>query len=551
MDKIWLKNYPKDVPSEIPSQEKTLNELFFETCREFAEQTAFVSFNTSLSFKELFKRSQELAAFLQNHSSLKEGDRIVIQLPNLLQFPISLWGSLHSGLVPVTMNPLYTPREMLHQIKDCGAKAIITLSNQGKTLENLVSQTDIKTVIVTEPGDSLSFLEKTLVNFVFRYIQKKRPPFKKLKPISFLKALALGQQSTPQTKERGLKDPLLYQYTSGTEGQPKAAVLTQENILSNIKQCELWMKPSLKRGKEQALNALPLFHIFSFMLNGLVLFLYGARSILAANPRDVKGLVKLLKKHPPTVTTGVNTLFKAMMENPKFKTLDFSPLKFSIGGGMALEKTIQEKWRRLTNSPLVEGYGLTEASPVVCCNDLKNPREGFAGLPFPSTEVRIVNEEGEELPVGKKGELEIRGPQIMQAYYRQPEETKKTLSPEGWLKTGDMAVINSEGLIKIVDRKKDMINVSGFSVSPNEVEEVIKSLPEVGDAAVIAIPHEKSGEIPKAFVMKKEETLTKEKILSHCKTNLSSYKVPKVIEFIDTIPKNLLGKPLRKRLRHS
>ena len=454
MDKIWLKNYSKDTPWKIPPLKKTLNELFYETCRQFEKQTAFVSFNSSLSFEDLFKKSLALAAFLQNHSSLKAGDRIVIQLPNLLQFPISLWAGIRSGLIPVPMNPLYTPREMLHQIKDCGAKAIITLSSQGQALESFIDQTNLETVIVTEPGDNLSVGEKILVNFVFRHIQKKRPSFKKLKYTSFLKALALGQKSSSEVKERDLKDPLLYQYTSGTEGQPKAVVLTQENILSNIKQCELWMTTSLQKGKEQALNALPLFHIFSFMLNGLVLFFYGACNIMVANPKDIKKLVAILKKYPPTIMTGVNTLFKALIKDPNFKSLNLSPLKFSIAGGMALEKSVQQQWKSLTESSLVEGYGLTEASPVVCCNDLKNPREGSVGMPVPSTEVRIVNDKGEELSPGEKGELEAKGPQIMKSYYKQPEETKKVLNREGWLKTGDIAVINPEGLNKNCGPKK-------------------------------------------------------------------------------------------------
>ena len=546
-----LKHYPKNVPTEIPPLNKTLNELFSETCRKFGNQTAFISFDTPLSFNELFDRSRDLSAFLQNHCPIKEGDRIIIQLPNLLQFPISLWASIKSGFIPVPMNPLYTPREMLHQIKDSKASTIITLSSCGKALESIIDQTKLQTVIITEPGDSLSFAKKTLVNFVFKHIQRNQQPFKKLKKIPFLTALALGQKSLSEMKERNFKAPLFYQYTGGTTGFAKGVVLSQQNILSNIKQCELWMAPSLEKGKERFLAALPLFHIFSLMLNGLVLFLNGNCGILEANPRNIKNLIRLLKRYPPTVMTGVNTLFKALVENPQFKNLDFSGLKFSIAGGMAVDPNTQKKWRALTQTSLVEGYGLTEASPIVCCNDLLKPRVNCVGMPFPSTKVRTVDNQGRELPLGEKGELEVKGPQVMESYYNQPEETQKVLSPQGWLKTGDIAIIDKEGFISILDRKKDMINVSGFNVFPSEIENVIQSLSEVREAAVVGVSSKKSGEVPKAFVVKQEESLTKEKIFSHCKANLSPYKMPKIIEFTDSIPKTLIGKPLRKALRDS
>ena len=546
-----LKHYPENVPTQIPPLTKTLNELFSETCKKFGNKTAFISFDTPLSFNELFDRSRDLTAFLQNHCPIKEGDKIIIQLPNLLQFPISLWASIRSGLIPVPMNPLYTPREMLHQIKDSEARTIITLSSCGKTLESIIDQTKLQTVIVTEPGDSLSFTKKTLVNFVFNHIQKNRQPLKKLKKTSFLKALALGQKSLAETKDRAFKAPLLYQYTGGTTGFSKGVVLSQKNILSNIKQCELWMTPSLEKGKERFLTALPLFHIFSLMLNGLVLFLNGNCGILEANPRNIKNLIRLLKKYPPTVMTGVNTLFKALMENPHFKNLDFSELKFSIAGGMSLDSNIQKKWQSLTRSSLVEGYGLTEASPIVCCNDLLKPRAASVGMPLPSTKVRTVDEQGKELPLGEKGELEVKGPQVMESYYNQPEETQKILNSQGWLKTGDIATIDQEGFISILDRKKDMINVSGFNVFPSEVESVIQSLSEVREAAVIGVSSKKSGEVPKAFIVRQKESLTKEKILNHCKAHLSLYKIPKIIEFTDSIPKTLIGKPLRKALRSS
>lgn len=548
MDRIWLKNYPENIPLEIPHLEQTLLELFDDTCRRFSNRKAFVSFNTALSFQQINRKASYLAAFLQNRLPFQPGQSLIIQLPNLLQFPISLWAGIKAGFVIVPMNPLCTAKEMLYQIKDSGAQAIITLSSSASALESFIHKTDLKVVIVTEPGDLLSFGKKTLINFAFKYIQKRSKSYKKLKYIPFLEAMQSGQALKLQIKDRALDAPLLYQYTGGTTGISKAVVLSHLNILSNIKQCELWMAPSLVRNKEQALVALPLFHIFSLTLNAFVLSLYGSSCILAANARDIKSLIRLLRQYPITVTTGVNTLFKALMSQKGFKSLDFVRLKFSIAGGMSLDEKVKKQWELQTKSPLVEGYGLTEASPVVCCNDLLSGGPGGVGLPFPSTQVRVTNDKGEELKPGEKGELEVKGPQVMSSYYNKPEETKKVLSSSGWLKTGDMAIISKQGFVEIAGRKKDMINVSGFNVFPLEIEAVIQELPEVRDVAVLGVADRKSGEVPKAFVVRKTPGLDKKRILDHCKKNLIYYKQPKHIEFVESIPKNLLGKPLRRLL---
>ena len=548
MEKIWLKNYPLNVPQDLPPLDKGLIQLFEEACAEFKDQTAFISFDKKVSYQELREKSLCLAGYLQSQG-LKKGDVIIIQLPNLLQYPISLWAAVLSGLTVVNMNPLYTAREMQGPIQETKAKGIVLLSNSVNKLESFLPKTDLKSIIVTEPGDLLSFPKKTMINFAFKCKTKIFNSYRITNSISFLKALQLGSKKQAQIQERGLNETFFIQYTGGTTGVPKGACLSQKNILSNFKQCEFWISNDLEKGKEKALAALPLYHIFAFLVNGLVFFLHGFSNLLIANPRQIPSLVKALKKHPPSTGTGVNTLFKALLLYPKFKNLNFNSWKVFVAGGMSLETSVQKLWKSTTKSFLIEGYGLTEASPIICCNRLDKTYSGYAGFPFPSTEIRVIDETGKELGVDELGELEVRGPQVMEKYYKQEEESKKVFTQDAWLKTGDIVRVNQEGLIQIIDRKKDMINISGLKVYPSEVEEVILSSEKVKEAAVVPAKNEQGSEIVKAFVVKNKEELDTKELKSYCKKHLAPYKVPKQIEFTKEIPKNIIGKPLRKFLK--
>ena len=548
MEKLWLKNYPPHVPTEIPPLDKSLIQLFENACEEFKDKPAFISFDKALSYKELKEQSLYLAGYLQSQG-FKKGDRIIIQLPNLLQYPVTLWASILSGLIIVNMNPLSTATEMLLPIQETQAKGIVLLSSSFPALKSIIDKTNLQSVIVTDPGDLLDFPKKQSINFIFKYKNKVLNQKGITNSCSFLKALHLGSKIRTQIQDRDFKDILSIQYTGGTTGTFKGACLSQKNILSNFKQCEIWMLSHLEKGKEQALAALPLYHAFAFLVNGLVFFLNGFTNVLIANPRNIPSLIKTIKKQKLTIGTGINTLFKALLAHPQFKNLNSSKWKLFISGGMSLEPAVQKMWQSVTKSHLIEGYGLTEASPVVCCNRLDKPCEGFAGLPFPSTQVRIVNEKGQELGIDEEGELEVRGPQVMEKYYKREEETQMVLNSEGWLKTGDIAKVNREGLIQIIDRKKDMINISGLKVYPIEVEEVLLSFKKVKEAAVVMAKDENNAEIVKAFVVKHSDDLSEEELKSHCKQHLSTYKIPKQIVFTPEIPKNIIGKPLRRLLR--
>ena len=549
MERIWLKNYPPGIPGDLPPLDKNLVQLFEEACTEFKNQTAFISFDKKISYQELREKSFHLAGYLQSQG-LKKGDVFVIQLPNLLQYPISLWAAMLSGLTVVNMNPLYTAREMLVPIQESKAKGIVLLPSSLVQLKTFLHKTDLKSIIVTGPGDLLNFPKKSIINFVFKYKTKTLNQSKLKNSSSFLQALQTGSKTKVQIQERDFKETLFIQYTGGTTGVPKGACLSQKNILSNVKQSELWMLNKLERGKEQALAALPFYHIFAFVVNGLVFFLNGFSNLLIANPRQIPSLIKSLKKHPLSIGSGVNTLFKALLNNPQFKNLNFNSWKVFVAGGMALDSSVQKLWESVTKSQLIEGYGLTEASPVICCNRLDKATSGYAGFPYPSTEIRVTDEKEQELGIDKEGELEVRGPQVMKKYYKQKEETKNVFTEDGWLKTGDIAKVNKEGLVKIIDRKKDMINISGLKVYPNEIEEVLLSFKKVKEAAVVPAKDEKGTEIAKAFIVKNTETLNEEDLRSHCKQYLAPYKVPKQIVFTQEIPKSIIGKPLRRLLKN-
>jgi long-chain acyl-CoA synthetase len=551
MEKIWLQSYPKGIPSEISFHSyKSLNDIYDEAIRNFTNNKAFTNMGVSLTFKEVHDLVDKLSSFFQNELKLKKGDRIAIQMPNVLQFPIVVFAAIRSGLIVVNTNPLYTAKEMQHQFKDSGAKAIVLLANFAHHLESILKDTDIETVVVTELGDLFPAPKRILVNSVVKYIKKMVPAYHLPHAYSFRQALELGAMKPSNKIETNMEDIAFLQYTGGTTGVSKGAMLTHKNVIANMLQICEWMTPKLREGEEVAIAALPMYHIFALTLNCLALLRFGAENILITNPRDLPGFIKDIKKHHFTVMSGVNTLFNALMNHPDFHSVDLSKVKISVAGAMTLQKTVAERWLQMTKSVVVEGYGLTEASPVVCCNPIDGTdRVGSIGLPMPSTDVKLIDDNGNEVAMGEPGELCCQGPQVMKGYWNRDDETEKVLDKDGWLKTGDVAVAESGGFFRIVDRKKDMILVSGFNVYPNEVEEAIASLPGVLEVAAVGVPNEHSGEVVKAVVVKKDPNLTAEDVIAHAKKTLTNYKVPKIVEFRDELPKTNVGKILRRALR--
>lgn len=553
MEPIWLKSYPKVTPPKIDIENySSIVHVFEISCRRFAANTAFSNMGIELTYLDLQERSQAFASFLQNDLGLQKGDRIAIQMPNLLQYPIALLGALKAGLIVVNTNPLYTEREMQFQFKDSGCKAIVILANFASHLEKIINETDIKHVIVTEVGDQLGFAKGLLVNTVLRHVKKMVPPFHLPNAIKFNDALARGQKNKLKKIPLNLEDTAFLQYTGGTTGVSKGAILTHRNIVANMEQISLWMLPLLKEGQEVVIAALPLYHIFCLTVNGLAITKIGGHNILITNPKDIPGFIKTLRQTKFTVATGVNTLFNALMNHPDFAKISFKDLKVSVAGGMALQSAVAQKWSERTKSIIVEGYGLTEASPVVCCNPIDGTdKVGTIGLPLPSTDVQIRNDDEKEVASGESGELCVKGPQVMKGYWNRPDETSKVMTHDGWLKTGDVAIVDSQGFFKIVDRKKDMILVSGFNVYPNEVEDVIARHPGVLEVAAIGIPDTHSGESVKIFVVKKDLSLTEDDLMQHARQYLTGYKVPKSVEFRTELPKTNVGKILRRALRDS
>lgn len=547
MEKIWLKKYPQDIPHEIHVTSQSITQEFETAVQKYNSKTAFTNYNESLSFEEWSKYSNQFSAFLQRH--LKKGDRIAIMLPNTLQFPVAVMGALQAGLVVVNINPLYTPRELKHILKDADVKALLILAHSAHTFSEIASDKDlnIPLVIVTQLGDFFSPFKRILFYTITNFIKKMKPY--KFKHIPFRKAL---KQGTFLPSKKTHHELAFLQYTGGTTGTPKGAMLTHKNILSNLEQCRAWMHPFLNEGQETSVIALPLYHIFALMVNLLVLSLYGSHSILVTNPRDTEPFIQLLKKTKSwSVFTGVNALFKLLLNQEEFKEIDFTNLKVCIAGGTSVESAVYKEWLEATGTALVEGYGLTEASPVVSCNIISEPSQGNCGYPFPSTEVRIVDPNGKTLDVGQEGELHIKGPQVMKGYWQKPQETSQVLNSEGWLKTGDIARVNTEGYLQILDRKKDMILVSGFNVFPNEIEQILSEHPQIKDSAVIGVPDEHSSQTPKAFIVKKDANLNKEEVEAFLRKNLVAYKIPKYIEFVDELPLSYVGKVLRRSLRDS
>lgn len=550
MSQTWFKSYPKNVSHEInPDSYSSIGEMFSECITKYRDAIAYTNMGTHLTYDELDEHSRDFAAYLQNELKLKKGDRIAIQLPNVIQYPIALFGALRAGLIVVNTNPLYTSREMLHQFRDSGVRAIVILANFAHNLEEILAETKIEKIITTEIGDMLGFPKSLLINFVIKHIKKMVPKYHLPDAISFYETLDRGAELAFDEPEMNNSDLAFLQYTGGTTGVAKGAMLTHRNMIANVLQIGEWMKNQLVPEKEVILTPLPLYHIFSLTVNCLAFLRIGARNILITNPKDIPGFIKLLKKQDYTVITGVNTLYNALMNHPDFTQVDFKNVKVSVAGGMALQKAVAERWKKLTHTPLVEGYGLTEASPVVACNAIDGTdRVGTIGLPLPSTDIRLFDDDGKTVAQGEAGELCVKGPQVMQGYWQRPDETEKVITKEGWLKTGDVAVQDSDGFLKIVDRKKDMILVSGFNVYPNEIEDVVSAHSSVAEVAAIGVSDEKSGEVVKIFIVKKTEVSVDE-ILTHCRKNLVAYKMPKYVEFRTELPKTNVGKILRRALR--
>jgi long-chain acyl-CoA synthetase len=548
-ERPWLKLYPKGVPANVDVDAyPNLTTMLDETFAKFGPNPAFTCMGKTLSFTEIDKLSTQFGAYLHSRG-LQPGDKIALMMPNLLQYPIALFGALRAGLIIVNTNPLYTPREMLHQFNDSGAKAIVIAENFAANLEKILGQTQIKTIILASVGEMLGFPKGAIVNFVVRSIKKMVPKFNLPNTVSFKQALEDGRKFQLPAFHGNPDDVILLQYTGGTTGVSKGAMLTNRNLVANMVQMKAWMQPFLQEGEETALCPLPLYHIFAFSVNCLALMSQGAENVLVTNARDIPALVKLIKERPVSLISGVNTLFNALLNHPDFASCDFSKLKITVGGGMAVQKPVAERWQQLTGCFLSEGFGMTESSPVVTANPFDGSgRIGSIGIPFPSTDVRIVDETGNVLGVGEIGEIQCKGPQVMKGYYNRPEATADTIR-EGWLCTGDIGLMEEDGYFRIVDRKKDMILVSGFNVYPNEIEEVIVNHPKVLEAAAIGIPDEKSGEVVKVFVVKKDNSLTEAEVINHCRENLTGYKVPKSVEFRSELPKTNVGKILRRELR--
>jgi long-chain acyl-CoA synthetase len=551
MEKVWLKSYPKGVPATIdPDRYSSISDLFNESCQKWREKIAFVNMGAKLTYDDLNYLSADFASFLQNVAGLKKGDRVAIQLPNVLQYPIVQFAAIRAGLVVVNTNPLYTAREMKHQFNDAGVKAIIILENSAKFLEEILPETGIETVVVTGVGDMLGFPKSWLVNGVVKYVKKMVPAYSLPKAYSFWQAMDLGAEKPFQPVQCTRDDIAFLQYTGGTTGVSKGAMLTHRNVIANMLQIISWMKDVLKEGEETVILALPLYHIFSLTVNGLGMTYFGATNLMITNPRDIPGFVKTLRKNKFTVFIGLNTLFNALMNNQDFTKIDFSHLKISVAGGMALQKAVAIRWNELTKTRVVEGYGLTETSPVVCCNPIDgSDKIGTIGLPLPSTDIKLVDDGGNEVNPGEPGEICVKGPQVMKGYWQRQDETDEILSGDGWLKTGDVAQMDAEGYVKIVDRKKDMILVSGFNVYPNEVEDVIATHPKVLEVAAIGVPDPKSTEAVKVFVVPRDPSLSQAEVLAHCQKSLTGYKIPKYVEFRTELPKTNVGKILRRALR--
>lgn len=551
MDRPWLNSYPDGVDADIDiNKYSSVVEIFEKSVAQFGDQPSFSNFGKTLSYNEFAQATSCVAAYLQNTLGLTKGDRVAIMMPNLLQNPVSIFGVLRAGLTVVNTNPLYTARELRHQLKDSGAKAILVVENFASTVEEVLDDTDVEHVIVTKMGDMLDFPKSLVINLVVKYLKKMVPSYSLPNAISFKTVLSEGANLSLTPASLNHDDIAFLQYTGGTTGVAKGAVLTHKNMVANMLQSAEWIKNDVVQGEEIVITALPLYHIFSLTANCLVFMEAGAKNILITNPRDFEGFVKELSSIPFTAMTGVNTLFNALINTEGFKDIDFSNLKITLGGGMSVQPAVAAQWKQITGCTLSEAFGLTETSPAACINPL-NLKEynGSIGLPIPSTYCQLMDDDGNIITNGEPGELNIKGPQVMQGYWNLPEETANVLSDDGWLKTGDIAKMDGDGFFYIVDRIKDMILVSGFNVYPNEIENVIVEHEGVLECGVIGVPDEKRGEAVKAFVVRKDDSLTEAQLAEHCKKNLTGYKTPDKIVFIKELPKTNVGKVLRRELR--
>lgn len=552
MEKIWLNSYEQGVATEIDMMRyHSIIDVFEQAVQKYGSRIAFDNMGKQLSYDEVDKLSTQFASYLQNVLKLPRGERVAIMMPNVLQYPIAVFGILKAGLVVVNTNPLYTPRELEHQLNDSGATTIIVLENFANTLSLVLPRTQVKNVIIANIGEMFGTFKGMLMNFVIRKIKKMVPNYRIEGAVSFKQALALGAKQPLQAVELNREDLAFLQYTGGTTGVAKGAMLTHGNICANMLQATEWIINKLEFGKETVVAALPLYHVFALTVNLLLFTHIGATSILITNPRDLDGFIEELKKHPFSVFIGVNTLFNGLLNKPAFRQLNFQSLKLTLGGGMATQKVVAERWAELTGVPIIEAYGLTEASPGVCVNPLNiETYSGSIGLPIPSTDVQLRDANGQEVGINQAGELWVRGPQVMRGYWQRPDETAKVIDQDGWLETGDIAVMDEKGWLKIVDRKKDLIVVSGFNVYPNEIEDVVAHHEKVLEVACIGVQSEKTGEALKLFVVKKDPSLTKEELIDYCRSQLTGYKVPRDIEFRDELPKSNVGKILRRELRN-
>jgi len=551
MDKIWLKHYPKGIPAEIDVRTyPSLKEILERSCARYRDLPAFSNMGSTLTYGQLDAMSRAFGAYLQQLPGLAKGDRVAIMMPNLLQYPVTMFGALRAGMTVVNVNPLYTPRELQHQLEDSGAKVIVVLENFARTVQEALERTPVPHVVVTRIGDLLSFPTGLVANLAVKYLKRMVPDWRIPGAVGFGLALELGKRPLVDVP-LGADDIAFLQYTGGTTGVPKGAILTHGNMVANLEQTAAWIGRNLEEGAETIVTALPLYHVFSLTANLLTFLKLGAHNVLITNPRDIPGFIKELKKVPFTAITGVNTLFNALLNAPGIGEVNARALKLAVGGGMAVQRAVAERWQTLFGVPLIEGYGLTETSPIVCANPLDiSQYTGTIGLPLPSTEVSIRDGDGRELALGETGEICVRGPQVMKGYWNRPEETAKVLTADGWLRTGDMGFIDERGYVKLVDRKKDMILVSGFNVYPNEVEDVAMSHPEVLEAAAVGVPDERSGERVRLVVVPKSPRLTAESLIAHCRKSLSGYKVPKDVVFRDEpLPKTNIGKILRRAIR--
>jgi long-chain acyl-CoA synthetase len=549
MDRIWLKSYPAGVPAEIDLNEYTsLNDVLAQSCRKFRDLPAFRNLGTTITYAELNRLSRHFAAWLES-LSLAKGARVALMMPNLLQYPVALFGALRAGAIVVNINPLYTARELEHQLKDSGAEVIVILENFAHVLEKVLANTAVKHVVTTQVGDLLTLPGRLMVNFTVKRVKKMVPDWHIEGAIPFRTALDRGSRAPLDEAAPSHADIAFLQYTGGTTGRSKAAMLTHGGLVANMLQARAWSRGFLEEGTEIVVTALPMYHVFSLTTNCLLFIKLGGMNLLITNPKDMAGFAKELRKTPWTVMTGVNTLFNGLLNTPGLDTVDFSRFKFALGGGAAVHNTVAERWKAVTGRPIFQGYGLTETSPFVSCSPLDGEYSPSIGLPLPSTEVAIVDDGGRQLPPGGEGEICVKGPQVMAGYWQMPGETAAAFTPDGWLRTGDIGIMDADGYMRITDRKKDMILVSGFNVYPNEIENVIAAVPGVVECGVIGVPDIIAGELVKAFVVSDNPSLTAEQIVAFCRQNLTNYKVPRMVEFRRELPKTPVGKILRRELR--